>query len=57
MMILNDISCPAGTGPKEMESPRHLSSLDGANAVMVKRGLQLPTGLPEAIILDDIGES
>eukprot|EP00435_Cladocopium_sp_Y103_P072387 s61_g40.t1 len=27
---------------------QHLSSLDGPNAVMVKRGLQLPTGLPEA---------
>ena len=47
MIILHDISRYVLSSDPEMGSPRHLSTLDGANAVMVKRGLQLPTGLPE----------
>ena len=33
---------------------RHLSALDDPNAVMVKTGLQLPTGLPEAMVVTGI---
>ena len=36
------------SSPQSGAPPRQESSLDAPNAVLTKRGLQLPTGLPEA---------
>ena len=36
-------------GRSKLALGRHESSMDAPNAVFLKRGLQLPSGLPEAV--------